>query len=77
MRELWRNNHGQVLMFRVLFISIIFVLLLATGLGKFITTVSGLAVSTAGLTGIEAFFLDNLLLWILFAFTIWILWVTQ
>lgn len=67
------NSRGQTI-FTFTFWIIIFVLLLAGGLGYFITQMSSVAITNSGLSGIEGFILANFLLFILLGFIIAILW---
>jgi hypothetical protein len=71
------NTKAQMSPFTVVFLAIIFILILSVGLAPFITTVTGIALSTSGVGGIEGFFIANLLLWVILAFIIWILWALQ
>jgi hypothetical protein len=71
------NKRGQASIFTILFIVLIFIILLALALAPFITTTSAIAVQLGGLTGLEAFMIGNLLLWVIIIFIIWILWVTR
>lgn len=70
------SSKGQSI-FTVLFIVLIFILIMALALAPFITTVSGIAINLGGLTGLEAFMIGNLLLWIIIIFIIWVLWSTR
>lgn len=65
------SKTGQVNIFYVLFTSIIFLSLMFLGVGKWVNTTLGFASATAGMTGLEAFLFNNLLLWIFFAFILW------
>ena len=68
------NKSGQaqgVNIFNVIFTAIIFVAMMALGLGTMINTMIGIGVAGGNVTGIEAFFLNNFILWIIFAFIIW------
>jgi len=70
-------TRAQVSIFTVVFYIILFVIILAVALAPFITTTTGIATQQGGLTGIEAFLMDNFILWILLIFMIWILWATR
>jgi hypothetical protein len=67
------NKKGQSV-FTVVFLIIIFFLIMAAGLGTFVTTMVGISIDTGGLTGLEAFLVGNLLLFILLAFIIAVMW---
>lgn len=71
------NRLGQVNIFNVLFVAIIFVCMMALGVGKMINTMIGIGVVAGGVTGIEAFFLNNFVLWILLAFVLWFMITTS
>lgn len=71
------NSKGQVNIFNVLFVAIIFVCMMALGVGKMINTMIGIGVVAGGVTGIEAFFLNNFVLWIMFAFVLWFMIATS
>ena len=71
------QKKAQLSIFSIIFIIIVFVIILAVALSPFITTVSSIAVSAGGLTGLEAFLIANLLLWVIIIFMIWVLWVSQ
>ena len=71
------NSKGQVNIFNVLFVAIIFISMMALGVGKMINTMIGIGVVAGGVTGIEAFFLNNFVLWILFAFILWFMIATS
>lgn len=70
------NKKGQSI-FTIAFIMLIFVIILALALAPFITTTTQIAVQQGALTGLEAFFMANLLLWVIVIFIIWVLWVTR
>lgn len=70
------NKKGQSI-FTIIFIIIVFVILLGLGIAPIVNFMSGLAVSLGGLTGLEAFIIANLLLWIIIAFIIWAIWSTR
>ncbi len=76
------NKQGQLQqggysIFTVIFIVIVFIIVFGVALAPFITTTTGIATELGGLTGLEAFFMDNFLLWIILIFIIWVLWVTR
>ena len=66
-----RSKSGQLNIFVVLFTAIIFFSMMALGVGKMINTMIGIGVDAGGVTGIEAFFLDNFILWILLIACLW------
>lgn len=70
-KMLLSSNRGQLNFFTVLFTASIFFIMMALGVGKMINTMIGIGVEAGGVTGIEAFFLDNFVLWILFVATLW------
>ena len=47
------------------------------GLGGVIIQGSQIAVHSGGLTGVEAFIVDNMIVWVILAFIIWIIWMSQ
>ena len=49
------NRSGQVNIFTVLFVAIIFISMMALGVGKMINTMIGIGVVAGGVTGIEFF----------------------
>jgi hypothetical protein len=67
------NKKGQTV-FTVVFWIIIFFLVMAAGLGTFITIMVGMSIDLGGLTGLEAFLVGNLLLFILLAFILAVMW---
>lgn len=69
-----KKGQGNVGIFTVVFIAIIFLLVMAAGLGKFVLDFSNLAVVLGGLSGLEAFFVANLLLWVFIAFVLAVLY---
>lgn len=71
------NNSGQVNIFNVLFMALIFICMMALGVGKMINTMIGIGVVAGGVTGIEAFFLNNMVLWILLIFILWFMIATS
>ena len=71
------NNRGQASIFTIIIIVILFLILLGVFFAPFISTSMGVAISISGLTGSEAFFFANMLLWIILAFIIWALWNTR
>lgn len=71
------NRRGQLSVFSVVFIILIFVIILAIALAPFITTTSEIAISYGSLSGLEAFVIGNMLLWVIIIFIIWILWSTR
>jgi hypothetical protein len=71
------NTRGQLNIFNVLFVALIFICMMALGVGKMINTMIGIGVVAGGVTGIEAFFLNNFVLWILFAFILWFMIATS
>jgi len=71
------NYRGQASIFTVVTIIILFVILLGLALAPIISTTSSVAVSVSGLTGLEAFMISNLLLWVILIFIIWAIWVTR
>jgi hypothetical protein len=71
------NRNGQVNIFNVLFTAIIFICMMALGVGKMINTMIGIGVTAGGVSGTEAFFLNNFVLWILFAFVLWFMIATS
>lgn len=70
------NRKAQSI-FTIAFIMLVFVIILALALAPIITTTTGIAVTAGSLTGLEAFFMANLLLWVILIFIIWVLWVTR
>jgi hypothetical protein len=70
-------RRAQASIFTIVFIVIVFVIILAVALAPFITTTTSMAVSYGSMSGIEAFILDNLLLWVILIFIIWVLWATR
>jgi pheromone shutdown protein TraB len=68
------NNKAQTTIFTMLFWIIIFVLLLGAGFGYFIMQMTGLALSFGSLSGIEAFLVATLPLFIILAFIIAVIW---
>jgi hypothetical protein len=74
---LTNNKRGQVNIFNVIFVAIIFISMMALGVGKMINTMIGIGVVAGNVTGIEAFFLNNFVLWILFAFILWLMIATS
>lgn len=75
MNQFYRR--GQVNIFNVIFVAIIFVCMMALGVGKMINTMIGIGVDAGGVTGIEAFFLNNFVLWILLIFILWFMIATS
>lgn len=73
-RKVHLCKKAQVNIFTMIFIIVIFFLLLAGGLGYIVNTMVGVAMTTPELTGIEAFFINNLMLWFILGFVIWVLW---
>lgn len=71
------SNRAQMNIFYVFFTVIIFFLIMGAGFGKMINTTLGIAVNDNHITGIEGFVIDNLLLFIILIFILWILWATQ
>ena len=71
------NRSGQLNIFNVLFVGLIFIIMMALGLGKMINSMIGIGVVAGNVTGIEAFFLNNFVLWILFAFILWFMIATS
>ncbi len=71
------NSRGQASIFTIIIIVILFLILLGVFFAPFISTSMGVAISISGLTGSEAFFFANMLLWIIIAFIIWALWNTR
>jgi hypothetical protein len=69
----FNNRSGQVNIFNVLFVALIFICMMALGVGKMINTMIGIGVTAGGVTGIEAFFLNNMVLWIVFIFILWLM----
>lgn len=70
------NKRGQTI-FTTIFYIIIFVLLIGGGLGYFVITLSGIALDSSGISGVEAFFIANLILWIILAFILAVMWWTR
>lgn len=71
------NTKAQLSPFTILFIALIFIIILAVGLAPIVSTTTTVALQTSGVSGIEGFIINNMLLWIIIAFIIWILWATQ
>ena len=71
------NNRGQVNIFNVLFVAMIFIGMMALGLGKLVNSMIGIGVTAGNVVGIEAFFLNNFILWILLAFILWFMIATS
>jgi len=71
------NRNGQVNIFQVLFTAIIFICMMALGVGKMINQMIGIGVTAGDVTGIEAFFLNNMVLWILLIFILWFMIATS
>lgn len=67
------NRSGQVNIFNLLFVAIIFLCMMFLGVGKMINTMVGIGVTAGGVTGIEAFFLNNFVLWIMLIFILWMM----
>ena len=67
------NRKAQT-MFTYIIIFGVFLLVFAVGLGAMIKTTSTVAIEQAHLTGTEAFFYDNLVLWILLISIIALIW---
>lgn len=70
------NKKAQTI-FSTVFYIIIFLLLLGAGLGYFIVVMSGIAIQSSGIGGIEAFFIANLILWIILGFVLAVMWWTR
>jgi len=58
--KLLKNNKGQIGMIGAIFLFLMFILNWFLWLGTWLTSVGTTAVSSNGLTGVEAFFLSNL-----------------
>jgi hypothetical protein len=71
------NTKGQLSIFSIVFIIIIFAIILGLGLAPVVNLFTNLSISLGGLTGLEAFLIGNLLLWIIVIFIIWALWSTR
>lgn len=71
------NKSGELNIFNVLFVAIIFLAMMFLGIGKMINTMIGIGVVAGDVGGIEAFFLNNFVLWILFAFILWFIIATS
>lgn len=65
------NIRGQVNIFYVLFTALIFICMMALGVGKMINTMIGIGVNAGNVTGLEGFLLNNFVLWILLIFILW------
>lgn len=64
--------------FSVIFWIIIFFSVFALGLNVIVGTgISVAFLTTPLLTGLEAFTIFNLMLWIILAFIMWVLWITR
>lgn len=72
-----KDRKGQASIFTIVFIIIVFVIILALALAPFITTTTSIAVTNGSLTGLEAFLIDNFILWVILIFIIWVLWATR
>lgn len=68
------NKTAQVSIFTLIFYAIIFIILLAGGLGYVINVMVGVAINNGSLTGLEAFMIANLILWFIIAFIIALFW---
>lgn len=71
------DRRAQLSMFSIVFIIIVFVIILAVALAPMISTTTHTATAASNLTGLEAFLIDNLLLWVILIFIIWVLWATR
>jgi hypothetical protein len=67
------KKRAQANIFVIIVWLIIILLVLGSGLGFFVNTMSGVALDS-GLTGIEAFFISNLILWFIVGIIIAVLW---
>lgn len=69
------NHKGQTVhgsnIFNILFVAIIFIIMMALGVGEMINEMIGIGVRTGNVTGVEAFFLNNMVLWIVLIFILW------
>ena len=64
--------------FHVIFWIVIFFCIFALGLNVIVGTGISIAfLTTPRLSGLEAFTIYNLMLWIIVAFILWILWITK
>lgn len=73
------NKKAQVGMsiFTILFIILIFIIVFSGALAPFIQTLVPIAINNGSLTGIEAFLVANLGLWVLLVFVVAIMWWTR
>lgn len=70
------NNTGQIGLIGLIFSLIIFVILWALYIGKWLSEWGRSAITTNGLTGLEAFFMANLNLWVVLGLIIGVMaWV--
>lgn len=67
------NRKGAVGIIAIIFLVFIFLILMAIFLGDFINTTSQNVIVENGLTGVEAFLVSNMVLWIIVALILGIL----
>lgn len=59
--------------FSIIFVAIIFIAMMALGFGTMINEMIGIGVAAGHVTGLEAFLLDNFVLWIMLIFILWLM----